>query len=884
MTKAIEVSTGESHPPRVPLARRLALRPSRTVKIVIVLALLLWPFIQNNGYGLSVMTTAGIYGLLTLSVCLVIGHAGQLSFGHSCFYAIGAYATSLLVAKTSTPTLVALFVGPAASAVVALIIGRAVLRLRYFYLALATIGLGQIFLTIVIQLRSLTGGVNGVPSIPSLNLFGFALDSYRREYYLVWICLLPLLIFTDRALRHRTGRSFRAVAASEIAASTLGVRTANWKMLAFVVSAAYCGLAGSLLGFVTGAISPETFSFAGAVLPIIMMLLGGAESLWGGLVGAVVMTWVVHGFSGTQQYSGLIYAVILVLLLLFLPTGMTALRWGPRFMALVHRVIGARAPAEVLETTPQAQLATEGRLAVQPAECTEQPRAERPRGEPILTISGGSVDFGGLQALRKVSLSAAEGDVTAIIGPNGAGKTTLFNVFSRLQKPTAGEMRFAGTDVKKLSAADVARLGMARTFQNLRIFQNMSVLENVLVGCHRHERARMLACGLGLRSQRKEEAQSRAGALQALEMVDLAESADKPASSLPYGQQRLVEIARALATRPRLLLLDEPAAGMNPAERAYLVGRISRLRDAGISVLLVEHDIELVMGVSDVVHVLDHGNLIASGEPAIVRQDPAVIEAYLGVDRGERDLCLTRELLQQEKPALLKVEGVETSYGSIKALHRVSLEVPEGEIVAVLGANGAGKSTLLHTISGILKPDAGHNHFEGAEITRLPPARIVARGVCHVPEGRRLFPTLTVEDNLLLPSPGPRRRSSPDLAFVYSLFPQLAERRRQTCGTLSGGEQQMVAIGRALMGKPRLLLLDEPSMGLAPLLVEHIFEALAKLNQQGITILMVEQNAEMALAIAHRAVVLQTGSVVLSGVATELREQDAVRECYLGQS
>jgi ABC-type branched-subunit amino acid transport system ATPase component len=301
-----------------------------------------------------------------------------------------------------------------------------------------------------------------------------------------------------------------------------------------------------------------------------------------------------------------------------------------------------------------------------------------------------------------------------------------------------------------------------------------------------------------------------------------------------------------------------------------------------VSVLLVEHDIELVMGVSDVVHVLDHGNLIASGEPAAVRQDQAVIEAYLGIDRGEHDLCLTRELLHQEKRGLLSVEGVETSYGSIKALHGVSFEVPEGEIVAVLGANGAGKSTLLHTISGLLRPDAGHIYLAGTEITRLAPAKIVASGVCHAPEGRRLFPTLTVEDNLLLASPRLRRRSSPDLAFVYDLFPQLASRRRQTCGTLSGGEQQMVAIGRALMGKPRLLLLDEPSMGLAPLLVEHIFEALAKLNQQGITMLMVEQNAEMALAIAHRAVVLQTGSVVLSGVATELRDQDAVRECYLG--
>jgi ABC-type branched-subunit amino acid transport system ATPase component/ABC-type branched-subunit amino acid transport system permease subunit len=885
MTKGVEAEAADNRSTRPPLARRLALRPSPAVKVVIVLVLLVWPLVLNSAYGMSVMTTAGLYALLTLSVSVIMGHAGQLSFGHSAFYGIGAYTAALLATKAGVPTLAALVASPIACAIVAVIVGRAVLHLRYFYLALATIGLGQIFLVIVTEMRDVTGGLNGLRSIPDLNLFGLAIDSYMREYYLVWLIALPLLIFTERALRYRTGRSLRAVAASEIAASTLGVRTANWKLLAFTVSAAYCGVAGALFGFIQSALSPWSFSFSAAVLPIIMMLLGGVGSLWGGLVGAVVMTWVVNGFTGTQQYSGLIYAVILVLLLLFLPTGITDIRWASRLAGVTRRMRGTRVQtaADVPEHVTATAPAT--RAKPEPALAPETPaRAERPLGDPLLSITEGSVDFGGLHALRRVSLTATEGDITAVIGPNGAGKTTLFNVFSRLQKPTSGDIQFAGRDIKKLSAADVARLGMARTFQNLRIFQNMTVLENVLIGCHRHERARMLACGLGLRSQRREERRSRADAQLALEMVGLPDSADKPASSLPYGQQRLVEIARALATKPRLLLLDEPAAGMNPAERVYLVERISRLREAGLTVLLVEHDIDLVMGVSDVVHVLDHGNLIASGAPAVVRQNPEVIQAYLGVRRGERDLCLTRELLQEEKRPLLRVEGVETSYGSIKALHGVSLEVPEGEIVTVLGANGAGKSTLLHTISGVLKPGAGHIYLEETEITRLAPAKIVGRGICHVPEGRRLFPTLTVEDNLLLASPGQRRRSSPDLAYVYDLFPQLASRRRQVCGTLSGGEQQMVAIGRALMGKPRLLLLDEPSMGLAPLLVEHIFEALAKLNSQGITMLMVEQNAEMALSIAHRAIVLQTGSVVLSGVATELRGQDAVRECYLGQS
>jgi branched-chain amino acid transport system ATP-binding protein len=258
-------------------------------------------------------------------------------------------------------------------------------------------------------------------------------------------------------------------------------------------------------------------------------------------------------------------------------------------------------------------------------------------GPALLRVEESSVAFGGLKAVDEVSLEVREGSITALIGPNGAGKTTLFNAISRQQRLTAGGIWFDGVDLTKLSPANVARLGLARTFQNLRIFVNMSVLENVLVGRHRHERSGFWSCCLGLPWQRAEERRSRAKALEVLDLVGLAGRASAPAASLPYGQQRLVEIARALASEPRLLLLDEPAAGMNAAERADLVRKIAAIRAAGVTVLLVEHDIGLVMGISDFVNVLDHGRLIASGTPEEVRCDEAVIAAYLGTAREKEE-------------------------------------------------------------------------------------------------------------------------------------------------------------------------------------------------------------------------------------------------------
>lgn len=883
-------------------------------KLVLVVALLVWPLIVQGQYALTVMTTAGLFVILTLSLWVILGTAGQLSFGHSAFYGIGAYITGLLCTRLGVPTLLALVAGALGAGAVAVVIGRPVLKLKYFYLALATIGVSQIFLVILLMGGDVTGGSNGFTGIPDLNIFGFSVENFMRKYYVVWIVALVILLALERVGKYRVGRAWRALAASEIAASSLGLRIAQWKLRAFVISAVVCGIAGGLFAFVLNSVSPSSFTFTASILPIVMLLVGGQRSIWGAVIGGVIMTWIVNGFSSIQQYTGVAYSVILLLLLLLLPGGvLSALKPGqvaklkawlgrenvhqpdPIACAKAAEAGGTGAQCETSIGLPAISDDPPDATGIKPAMSMVADSASGScacdAGDPVMELEGLSVFFGGLKAVKDVSLEVPKGQIVALIGPNGAGKTTVFNAVSRLEPLTAGRVSFLGRDISRMSAAEVSRLGLARTFQQIRLFAGMTVLENVMVGCHRHESSGFWAGMIGSPKQRAEERASRDRALDILAMLGLSDHSMQVASALPYGKQRLVEIARALASEPCLLLLDEPAAGMNASERAYLVDRIAKIREAGTTVLLVEHDMELVMGISDHVYVLDYGRLVSAGSPEKVQADPKVVEAYLGIQRDrERRLCSTPESRDgtcAELQELLVVEDLTAGYGPLVALHGVTLSVREGEVVAVLGGNGAGKTTLLHTVSGLIRSSGGKVSYGGKDTASMTAQTLVRMGMCQCLEGRQLFPGLTVEDNLVLGASGHRggrKAMAEDIEFALELFPVLRDRRRQPAGTLSGGEQQMLAISRALMGRPKLLLLDEPSMGLAPLAVERIFEALATLNSMGLTMLMVEQNAEMALWLAHRALVLQNGRVALSGSADELRRSAHVRATYLGQA
>src|ERR1700716_2005743 len=373
-----------------------------------------------------------------------------------------------------------------------------------------------------------------------------------------------------------------------------------------------------------------------------------------------------------------------------------------------------------------------------------------------------------------------------------------------------------------------------------------------------------------------------------------------PAGPLPYGAQRRLEIARALALQPRLLILDEPAAGMNPSEKQGMRELIEHLNKDGLTILLIDHDMQLVMGVCQRVAVLNFGRKIADGTPEEVSTDAAVIKAYLGTG-GEREVSSapgasgvdeatevveaagTSKVTAEPESAILEVHDLSVSYGAVNAVRGASLRVAAGEVVALIGANGAGKSTILNTLSGLIRPDSGSANFDGLDLTVANPSAIVRHGLVQVPEGREILARQTVLENLELATWARRSGTiAREIEAVMKRFPILGDRRALSAGTLSGGEQQMLAIARGLLAKPRLLLLDEPSLGLAPQMVDQVFSAIEEIHKDGTTILLVEQNALRALEIADRAYVLETGQIKLSGTGDDLLHNPAVRRAYLG--
>jgi branched-chain amino acid transport system ATP-binding protein len=424
----------------------------------------------------------------------------------------------------------------------------------------------------------------------------------------------------------------------------------------------------------------------------------------------------------------------------------------------------------------------------------------------LIEVDGVVKPFGGVQALAGCDLRVPEGSITGLIGPNGSGKTTLFNVITGYERTAAGEVRLRGAPITGLGPDRVFRMGVGRTFQITRLFARLSVEENMLVATQRHEGwLRGVVRRAGSRAER-------ARALELLDFVGLAGLAAEPAGNLSYGQRKLLELASLLVADPAVLLLDEPAGGVNPTLVGQLAERIRELNRAGKTFLVVEHNMEFVMGLCDSVTVLSEGRTLASGPPDGVRSDPAVLDAYLG-GAGEGGAEPAR---RGAGAPLLSLRGVSAGYGGGDIVKDVSVDVPEGEITCIVGPNGAGKSTLLKTLSGLLIRSRGEIRFRGEPLTGLTPRRILALGIAQIPQAHSLFADMTVLENVEMGAFSVRDRMlvRRRVDAVQGLFPIVRERAAEKAGSLSGGQQRLVEIARCLMLEPALIMLDEPSMGL----------------------------------------------------------------------
>jgi branched-chain amino acid transport system ATP-binding protein len=802
--------------------------------------------VSAEGYAPFILALVALTVTVGVGLNILLGLAGQISLGHVGFYAIGAYTAAILTIHGVDFWIAFPLAGVVAGAI-GFVLALPALRVTGPYLAMVTIAFAFIVQHGATEWRELTGGANGLMNLKPPALFGHTFA--EREMAILAVLLAGAsLYFFYRLASSAWGRAMVAVRDAEVAARSIGLNPVIVRTAAFTLSAVFTGLAGAIFAPLIMFVAPDSFPFSQSILFLLTVIVGGAGWVFGPVVGAVVSVVGPELLAGLAEYRLLFFGLLLLVTLWIAPEGM--LGTIARFLPRTDR----RAP----DTSD-----------------FDVPAFIRPSGEPQkLEVTDVGIAFGGIRAASGVSFTAEPGQVTSVIGPNGAGKTTVLNVIGGFYRPDTGSVQLGMNELAGAPAWKIARAGIARTYQTTKLFATMSVLDNVVIALRRGRLGGMLAAGDG--------GEAGAAAEALLAFVGYHGSVTALAGDLPHVDRRLVEIARALATKPRVLLLDEPAAGLMRADKVGLSRLLRRIADLGIAVILVEHDMMLVMEISDHVVVLDAGAPIASGSTAEVRHDPRVIKAYLGEGVTARP---RRTKWKPERSPVLEVADLTAGYGAAPVLEHVSFEVLPGETVAMIGANGAGKSTTMRAIAGLLRPVRGDIMLEGRGIGRLEAHRIAASGLALVPEGRQVFPELTVYDNIML---GGHARQSFDrdaeIARLLERFPRLRERLNGRAGLLSGGEQQMLAIARGLMAKPRILLLDEPSLGLAPAMINELFEILAELRDEGVTILMVDQMAALALALADRGYVLESGRIVKAGEAATLADDPELEAAYLGRA
>jgi branched-chain amino acid transport system ATP-binding protein/branched-chain amino acid transport system permease protein len=820
--------------------------------LLAALAVIALPFALQL-LGLSLNTGIMVVALATaaMGLNLCIGYTGLVSFGHGTWFGIGAYAAGLIQlhwfhGEIWLPLLLSMMVVATASTLIGIII----LRRRGVYFSLLTLALAALTYTTAFRWSNLTGGEDGLGGLKRGSLGPLNLDNALTYYVVVaGICLIVLYLLL-RLVRSPFGHVLVAIRENQLRATFQGYPVERYKLAVFVISAVVTGLAGGLIGFQNYLVSAEAVSvpFSGELLAIVV--IGGMRSMLGPALGALFFILFRELFSIWTPNWLLWFGLIFVAFVMYSPDGLGGIwarlsnRWRP-----APEEAAAMSKRRVYEGLPLPAFLTPDGL----------------KGT-VLEVKGVSKNFGGIRAVTGASLQIGAGKIHALIGPNGAGKTTLFNLISGLYPTDSGTIRLNRREIQGVPSDQICHHGLARSFQITNLFRGLSIYENLRLSLQAQSPGRF-DIWRDIDSYRNIHAET----AELLKFLGLEGIEQIEGGELSYGGQRLVDLGIALGSKPQVLLLDEPLAGLAAAERERVSNLVKNIA-ANIPVLIVEHDIDRVLGFSQAVTVMNQGEVLMTGTPDAVRADRRVQEIYTGTGIPEVVHARSDEAKQSTAP-ILRFERVNTFYGKSHILHDATLDVRDGEIVALLGRNGAGKSTLLKTLAGLVPLSSGTIEYAGADIARLPPPDIARLGIGYVPQGRGLFAGMTVRENLSLGRLARKTDGSHGVVWsedqILQYFPRLKDRMNVAADYLSGGEQQMVAVARALSGNVKLLLLDEPFEGLAPAVILELFKVFDRLRQH-ISIVIVEHNLDLVLALADRVFALERGAVFHQGPAAPL--------------
>ncbi len=830
---------------------RLSLNSKYQPLWIAAAALVLLPVVfQTIGLTLDAATVVVILAMAAMGLNLLVGYTGLVSFGHSAWFGIGGYAAALsqrhwMPGQTLWPLLFSV----GFTAVLATVVGFLVLRRKGVYFSLMTLALCALTFAISFRWTSLTGGEGGLGGIERNSIGPFSLDEHLNYYVFIAGIAFVLVYLMQRVVRSPFGHTLVAIRENEQRATFQGYTIDRYKLLAFVISASITGLAGALMVFLhrLAAAESTTVAFSGELLA--MVVIGGMRSFLGPALGALFFLLFRELFSIYTDNWLLWFGLIFVAFIIFSPTGLVGI-WGQ----LQRRW---RPPAQDSAAMSKRQI----------FEGLPLPAFLRPKVHQgaVLEATHISKKFGGIQAVKDTTVVVEAGQIHALIGPNGAGKTTTFNLISGLFTSDTGSVTLHGQAVGHLSPDQICQQGLSRSFQITNLFKGLTIYENLRLSLQARHAGRF-NCWHDIDHYPEIHTETaelmKFLGLQGMERVEGGE--------LSYGGQRLVDLGIALGSKPQVLLMDEPLAGLAAAERERVSNLVTTIA-SNIPVLIVEHDIDRVLAFSHRVTVMNQGEVLMSGTPDEVRNDSRVQEIYTGT--GTPPVTGRSVAVSTTRPVLLDFDKVNAFYGKSHILNDASLRVHEGEIVALLGRNGAGKSTLLKALVGLLPPKSGQVNFDGQNMAGLSAPDIARMGIGYVPQGRGLFAGMTVAENLSL---GRLARATDgqsgvvwDEEKILHYFPRLRERMHVAADYLSGGEQQMVAVARALSGNVRLLLLDEPFEGLAPAVVQELFTVFDLLRQH-ISIVIVEHNLDLVLALADRVYALERGQVFHEGPAEPL--------------